>query len=294
MMIASTMLLLGGAMLLALAMQQGRSGLVYRRLRHVAVREAETASRRSLGLRQAVLGLGNALAGKGKSRAELENKLLLAGITWREAAPAFSLIRLALCAVAAGVGALWEPLLGASADAALGAGIFFILPGRWLDARATKRARLLRAELPVAIDVMCMVLESGAAIEQAMRFSASLDPHPAPAVQKVLRGFVLDLDRGVPYELSLVRFGERLGIEDGRYVVEVLRQSLLHGTEVLQPLKSLAQDLRDRRLSDARIAIGKATTQMTVVMVATLLPALVGLIGAPAVSAVLTTLRGMQ
>lgn len=295
MMLASAMLLLAGAMLLlALGAQQGRSRLVYRRLRSLGGQAEKSAARRSLGFRQVALGLGDVLAGRGKSRAELEGQLLLAGFAWRDAAALFTTIRISLCAVGAGVGALLHPLFGGVQDVVVFALLGFVLPNIWLDRRASGRARELRSDLPVAIDVMCMVLESGAAIEQAMRFSATLDPHPAPAVQKVLRGFVLDLDRGAPYELSLIRFGEKLGIEDGRRLVEVLRQSLLHGTEVLSPLKMMAEDLRQRRLSDARVAIGKATTQMTIVMVATLLPALVGVIGVPAFSNVMATLNGMR
>lgn len=175
-------------------------------------------------------------------------------------------------------------------SAVLGAMIAYIAANRTLGAIAQRRARQLRAELPSAIDLIALAFEGGAGVEQALRFASVQPVHPAPRVQRMLQGFVIDLDRGTPYDLALSRLGERLGIEEAQSLTDLLRQSLQHGTELIVPLKALGRGLRERRVADARAAIGRATTLMTVVMVTCLLPALLILIGAPSVGAILNVL----
>lgn len=236
----------------------------------------------SARLRGLVVGLGRVMLGRGDAARELAGRLAVAGWPERDAPALFAGGRV-LGAVVLGAAAF---LLAAEADAVRNTAIAVILawlvPGFMLDRWAKRRARRLRAELPVAIDVLSMVLESGAGIEQALRFSTSLTPHPAPVALEAFADFVRDMERGTPYELSLARLGERLAIEEANLFVEVLRQSLVHGTEVVEPLRRLAEELRQRRLADARAAVGRAATLMTLVMVVCLMPALLILIGAPA------------
>jgi len=240
-------------------------------------------ARRALSarLRGLVVGLGRVMLGRGDAARELSGRLAVAGWPERDAPALFAGGRV-LGAMALGSVAF---LLAAEADAVRNTAIAVILgwlaPGLMLDRWAKWRARRLRAELPVAIDVLSMVLESGAGIEQALRFSISLTPHPAPVALDAFTDFVRDMERGTPYELSLARLGN-LAIEEASLFVEVLRQSLVHGTEVVEPLRRLAEELRQRRLADARAAVGRAATLMTLVMVVCLMPALLILIGAPA------------
>lgn len=239
---------------------------------------------------RALLGAGRVLAGSGSSAAKLTVELRAAGWVHRDAAALFSGGRMLGALV---LGALAALVFGAKAGA-LVLGFAWVLPGILLSRRASSRTLRMRAELPSAIDVLVMVLEGGAGVEQALRFSVGLVTHPSPLCQRAFRGFVQDLERGTPYELALMRLSDRLLIDEGQLFVEVLRQALTHGTELQEPLKTLARDLRQRRLADARAAIGKATISMTVVMVSCLLPVLLAIITAPPLSGVLQTLRNMS
>lgn len=219
--------------------------------------------------------------------------LRAASIWHRDAAPIFAAGRALLILVGGGIAMLaWPaetfPLMLRSA--ALGGIVAYVLANRTLGMLAQRRARQLRIELPSAIDLIALAFEGGAGVEQALRFAATQPVHPAPRVQRMLQVFAIDLDRGTPYDLALSRLGDRLGIEEAQLLTDLLRQALQHGTELISPLKALGRDLRERRVADARAAIGRATTMMTVVMVTCLLPALLILIGAPSVGAILNVL----
>lgn len=237
-----------------------------------------------------VAALGRPLLGKGNAATKLAVELTAAGWTGRDA-PALFTGGKALAAIALGIlaGCLSDEGDGLR-NGAIAMVVAYLGAGILLSRRVKARSIRMRAELPIAIDVLIMVLEGGAGVEQAIRFSVGLAVHPAPLCQSAFRGFVQDLERGTPYDLTLLRLGDRLVVEEGQLFTEVLRQALTHGTELQEPLRSLARDLRQRRLADARAAVGKATTMMTLVMVVSLLPALLTLIGAPSFSAVIRTL----
>lgn len=235
--------------------------------------------------------LGRPLLRNPAKAAELVAELRAAAFWHPDAAPAFVATRLLLMAVGALAGAAQAPGLSRAVLCGLiGAIIGYLAANRTLRWLAARRSRRLRTELPAAIDLVALAFEGGAGIEQALRFAGTQPVHPAPTVQRMLRLFSLDIDRGTPYELAIGRLGDRLGIEEAQMLNGLLQQSLQHGTELIAPLKALGRELRERRVADARAAIGRATTQMTVVMVTCLLPALMILIGAPSVSAILEVL----
>ncbi|HEY4250998.1 MAG TPA: type II secretion system F family protein [Roseomonas sp.] len=239
----------------------------------------------------AAIAIGRRLLGGTRARDALTGNLKRAGIQFAGAAELFAASRLliALATGAAAVlvfgkgGALVPAVIGALAGAFAATYLVKTLAGR--------REQAIRKELPVMLDLLSLALEGGAGIEQAIRFLAQPGRLPSKVVIKPLQMLVADLDRGVPHDLALERLGERLATEPALLFVQVLRQSLRHGTEVVPALKVLAEDLAERRLQDAKAAIGRIATSMTVIMVVCFLPALLMLIAAPAIGDIGTTLR---
>jgi pilus assembly protein TadC len=297
-MVILSLLLLGAALLLlAVPALSGMAAArrTQRRLQALCGAARPAAAPRILPqLLAASLWFGDLLLGSDAARKALAEKLAEAGFAQKTAPQLFAAARALGCLAGGGlmtqIGPLGDPLR----DAALGALGAFMPPGLALRSLAARRSRMTRADLPVFIDLLIIVLASGLAVEQAIRFIAQLPVSPIPSIAPAVRGFVIDLDRSTPYELCLTRFSDRLGVEEARLVMEVLRQNLVHGTELQQPLRALAVDLRERRVFQARARIGKATTQMTVVMIATLFPALLALLGAPAISTVVEALKGTR
>jgi tight adherence protein C len=238
--------------------------------------------------------LGSILVGTGKSRRQMAEELASLGWSDRNAPSLFAGAR-ALAALTLGASAdLFSPAGVAMRNGLVVALLAYVLPNIVLSRLADGRKRRMMSEMPVAIDVLIMALESGSGVEQAVRFSTTLQVHPAPLVRRGFIGFVHDLERGTPYDLCLTRLGERLGNTEGELFIEVLRQSLQYGTEIVEPLRTLSNDMRLRRLADARAAVGKAATMMTLVMVTCLMPALITLIGAPAFSSIMRALGGAR
>jgi tight adherence protein C len=95
-----------------------------------------------------------------------------------------------------------------------------------------------------------------------------------------------DLHNGVPYGLALDRWADRLQVPGVRELAALFKQALLNGSELGPTLRAFAHEFSDKRLSSARASIGRKTTQMTVVMILFMLPALMILLAGPAFVAV--------
>ena len=171
------------------------------------------------------------------------------------------------------------------------AGVGYLGPTYALRIVASRRRRRIARELPLFLDSLGLLLQSGASIEIALRHIARMETAIIPEIQKSLRLLEEDLDQGKAYAASFERWGARLSIPDARDVVGLLLQSLQYGGEILPLLKQLVNEIIERRLSDARLAAGKRSVFLTLIMVAFFLPPLVLIISGPAVTSIVRTLR---
>lgn len=240
--------------------------------------------------------LATILAGGTAARVEIETHLSAAGYLSRSGALVFGLIRLGVT-LAMGLG-LHTLLVLAGAPAALrvalpiaAAAALFLLARLVLHMSSARRARRIRAELPFTLDILVMMVESGASLDQCFRSFAANEGRAAPLVRIAVAALVEDIQRGMPYDLALTRWADRLGVDGGRELATVLRQSLSQGTELAPTLREFAREFSERRIFSAREAIGRKTTQMTIAMLVLLMPALMIVLAGPAVSTLGTTIR---
>ena len=166
-------------------------------------------------------------------------------------------------------------------------GAKFVL--RW---RGSVRQRRIAAELPFVLDVLLLMLESGVSLDQCFRSVAQTEAGGMPQVRQTVQLLVEDLQRGMAYDLALDRWRERLGVNGGRELVALFKQSLLHGTELGSGLREFVREFADKRVSTARESIGRKTTQMTIVMIVFLMPALFIILCAPALVSLVRSLTG--
>jgi tight adherence protein C len=240
--------------------------------------------------------LATVLAGGGEARVEIERHLAAAGYLSKHGALAFGLIRIG---ATLGVGVVVYLLLAMSTapvalrlalPVAVAAAVF--LGARLvLHMSSARRARAIRAELPFTLDIFVMMVESGASLDQCFRSFAASEGRAAPLVRIAVAALVEDIQRGMPYDLALGRWADRLGVEGARELASVLRQSLNQGTELAPTLREFAREFSERRVFVARESIGRKTTQMTVAMLVLLMPALMIVLAGPAVSTLGTTVR---
>lgn len=160
----------------------------------------------------------------------------------------------------------------------------YLGPRYYLSSLARSRRRRIERELPFLIDMLLLLVRSGASIEQAFRHLTQEEADGLGTIKATLDRLVNDIDQGKGYEVSLQRWGARLAIDEGREFAALLIQSLAHGTELTAALKIFSDTLIERRMNGARMTIGQRMTQLTVVMMLFMMPPLLIVIAGPAVS----------
>lgn len=169
--------------------------------------------------------------------------------------------------------------------AAGAAGLVYVGAKRILMRFGDGRLRRIRREMPFVLDILLVTLESGLSLDQSLRHFAQTEGSAGVQTRRSLQVLVDDLEKGAPYESALAKWGERLGIEEGRELAALFRQSILHGSEIGPLLREFSKDMSEKRLTMARESIGAKTTRLTAIMVAFFLPALLIVVGSqPAVS----------
>jgi tight adherence protein C len=291
-----------GALLAALAL-----ALLSRRARPAA--RLDRRLRRVLGLREAAAArpklherlarFEGALIGGETDRREIANLLRGAGYYGIGAPLVFALLRL-LATVVALAGSL---ALFAFAGWMVGRGRFvpFLIAGftylgakRALTVLAHARQRRIRAELPFLLDLLRLMLEAGSSLDQCFRNLARAEAGSVvPETQAALRVMVDDLQKGTPYDQALTRWGERLSVDGARELASLFKQSLVHGTEIGEALVSFTRESADKRLSEARDAVGRKAAQLSGAMMLFFVPALFILLGGPAAVSLSAALNGI-
>ncbi|MFA5120090.1 type II secretion system F family protein [Zavarzinia sp.] len=173
-------------------------------------------------------------------------------------------------------------------DALIAALVGFALgyfgPRYYMSTIAKARRKRMERELPFLIDMLLLLVRSGASIEQSFRHLTQEEADGLGTIKTTIDRLVADIDQGKGYEVSLQRWGARLAIDEGREFSALLIQSLAYGTELTAALKVFSETLIERRMNGARAAIGMKMTQLTVVMMIFMLPPLLIVIAGPAVS----------
>lgn len=243
--------------------------------------------------------LATILSGGLEGRREIECLLIAAGYLTTEGALRFGLIRVAATLVS-GFGlflamtALRPPSIANWAVPVAVAALVYLGAKYILKASSARRSRKISNELPFTLDIFVMMVESGASLDQCFRIFSMAEGRAAPIVQAAVGLLVDDIQRGMPYDLALSRWSDRLGVNGARELSAVFRQSLAHGTELAATLREFSREFSERRVFSAREAIGKKTTQMTIAMLVLLMPALMIVLAGPAVSTLGGTLEKLS
>lgn len=161
-----------------------------------------------------------------------------------------------------------------------------------LRVMASRRQRQIGSELPFMLDVLLLMLESGVSLDQCFRSLVQGEGAAMPRIHQSMRILVDDLQRGMAYDQALDRWADRLAVNGIREVASLFKQTLLYGTELGPALREFVREFSDRRVSIARESIGRKTTQITIVMIIFLMPALFIMLAAPSLVSFLKALSG--
>lgn len=240
--------------------------------------------------------VGRPLAGNATDRREVAELLNAAGFRGAEAVYVFAVLRMGLALVAAALAGIWGlrnemPPAEVASVGGLGFIVAFLGAKHALRSRAESRRNTVRREMAFVLELMLLALQSGASLDQCLRHAAQSTAKIAPVVHRILTILVHDIGKGTPYEIAIDRWGERLGVDEGRELASLFRQSLLYGAELGTSLKGFVEEFANRRLTMARESVGRKAVQLTIVTVVFLLPPLVALIAGPAFTALMKALE---
>ena len=149
--------------------------------------------------------------------------------------------------------------------------------------RAARRMARIKAELPLSIRLLRLLLNSGLAYEMAFKRIAEEGEAVVPELGRELDRVLRRTAVGMPLAQSLSVMQERLDDPDVSRLIGILAQLISLGGSVDRSLINLAEDLEKRRESAMREAVNKAAGKMSLIMMLFLFPALLIVLAGPAI-----------
>jgi len=163
----------------------------------------------------------------------------------------------------------------------------FLVPELAVRADAAKHRAGFRHALGSFLNLTVTALAGGAGVDQALDDAASVGRGPAYA--ELRYALAEARDAGVTVWDTLAKLGRRVGVEELRQLAATVGLAGTEGAKVRASLRSRAEALRTKQLTDAEADAAAATERMSLPVVALMAGFLVFL-GFPAVAAVLSGL----
>jgi tight adherence protein C len=227
---------------------------------------------------------------KGGQLSALRLRLIRAGYFSQQAPAAYHALRVALALglpLAAGTIAL--VLVGMPFSAALGVGGIvlgvtgYLLPTIVVHVRAASRERTIRECFPDALDMLLMCVEAGVGLDEAITRVGDELKRNHPLLGWHFELLSAELRAGKSRDTAFRAFSDRIGIDEVRSFVSLVVQTEALGTSMADTLRSMSDDMRQRRLLRAEEIAQKVSSKLSMLMMAFILPVLLMVIMAPAV-----------
>lgn len=167
------------------------------------------------------------------------------------------------------------PMIGAIAG--------YLLPTFWLGMMISGNHKALEKGLPDALDLMVVCVEAGLTVDAALQRVGREINLAHPALARELAITHLEAQMGLPRAEALRNLGVRTGCEAIQSLTAMLIQAERFGTGIAQALRIHAESLRVKRQYAAEERASQAAVKMTVPLVLCIFPAMLIVVGAPAV-----------
>jgi tight adherence protein C len=164
----------------------------------------------------------------------------------------------------------------------------FLGPDLWLARLAERRARRVRRELPVLLDLLRVSVEAGLSLPAAM---ADVGRRGTGPLAREWRALARDTELGVPLGEALERSLRRFPLPEIHAFVAALGRSLRHGAPLADTLAAQARDVRSalrRRVQEDAARAGPKIQLVALLLV----PSVLLLVAAGLVAALLGPGRG--
>jgi tight adherence protein C len=160
----------------------------------------------------------------------------------------------------------------------------FLAPDLWLRRLAAERARQVRRELPVLLDLLRVTVEAGSSLAEALRSVGRRAAGPLAAELRATGGQVA---LGVPLADALEDLCRRLPLPEVRALVAALERARRHGAPLADTLTAQARDARFALARRIREEAARAGPKIQLVVALLLVPSVLLLVAAALASALL-------
>ena len=237
-------------------------------------------------LRPAIEKLGSLLSRSTpqKARADLLNRLELAGRPGNLTPEDFVAVRLVAAAIFAALGILLGLLLGSAVylviSLAGGAILGYYAPVLWLKQKVDGRRAEIQKGLPDALDLLVICVDAGLGFDAAL---ARVTDKYKNALSELLSKALREVSLGRPRLEGLDEMGRNSGVEDLHNFMQAVIQSEQFGTGIGKILRIQADEMRRKRRQRAQERGAQATLKMMLPMVGCIFPTLWIVLLGPAV-----------
>jgi len=160
--------------------------------------------------------------------------------------------------------------------------IGYILPTFIVSRRVASRQRLIRVGFPDALDMMLMCVEAGLGLDAAINRVGQEIRLPHPLLAEHFDLLAAEIRAGKMRDEAFRAFSDRIGVEEVRAFIALLVQSQELGTNMADALRSMSEDMRQRRLLRAEELANMVSTKLSMVLALIIVPVLLAVIMAPA------------
>lgn len=156
------------------------------------------------------------------------------------------------------------------------------LPEMYLDYRSKKIVKHVSTQLPYALDLMGVCVQTGMTIEASISYLG----HEMVGFDRITAHFLQQVDnraRLVGMEKALQEFYEQVPSQELHSFILTLTQSMHYGTSIYQVLTTLSKDIREVQILTIEEKIGQMAAKISVPLILFILLPLIILIIGPAV-----------
>lgn len=160
--------------------------------------------------------------------------------------------------------------------------IGYMLPMYVVKRRVSKRQRLAREGFPDALDMMLMCVEAGLGLDAAINRIGQEIRLSHPLLAEHFDLLAAEIRAGKMRDQAFRAFSDRIGVEEVRVFVALLVQSEELGTNMAEALRTMSDDMRQRRLLRAEELANTVSTKLSMVLALIIVPVLLAVIVSPA------------
>jgi tight adherence protein C len=219
---------------------------------------------------------------------QLRLKLASAGYRQRQAQTAFLASKTIMSALALIGGVVVSVSLGyewqmAALAALFAGGVGFMVPNFWLGMAAKARQDKVRRGLPDVLDLMVVSVESGLALDAAIKRVGDEMTRVHPDLAEEFRIATAESQMGIPRSEALDHLAQRAGVEELRNLTSVITQAERFGTSVARALRNQGNSLRVKRHQQAEERAQKTAVKLMIPLVLFIFPAMGVVLAGPAI-----------